>query len=99
MGPVDVVIGLPLSIKIAWGVWMAWAVAHAVWYRRSGSAAAKPVVTATSRTRSESRPMAKRPSSSSAVRVPAPYGSPDFITALDAEKHGVSVQSQQHVIV
>jgi hypothetical protein len=104
MGPVDVVIGLPISIKFGWGVWMAWGVALAVWYHRSHPAhqthpthLALPV--APKQLRSGPRPAAKKPSSGT-VRVAAPYGSPDFITALDAEQQqGVAVEAEDHATV
>jgi hypothetical protein len=90
MGPVEVLIGLPLSIKIGWAVWLAWAVAQAVWYRRAQvSEPAPPILlpAAPRRSSAHARPIATKPtSSSSGVRIAAPYGSPDFIAALDAEQ-------------
>ena len=92
-----VVTGLSLPVKIAWGVWLAWGLAQLAWYywpaQSTPTYARTPVPPARD---SSVRPVAVRPSS---IKKPAPasvapYGTSDFIAALDQEQAELAAQGQ-----
>jgi hypothetical protein len=81
--------GLSLPVKIAWGVWLLWGVGQLAWqfwprhetriYRTTASRGSGP------------RPVAVRPRKRvvAAPATAAPYGTSDFIAALDQEQQPV----------
>jgi hypothetical protein len=76
--------GLSPAVKVAWGAWLVWAVAQLVWYfwPRGES----EIYRTTTPRSSAVRPVAVRPSKVMTPAVVAPYGTSDFIAALDQEQ-------------
>jgi hypothetical protein len=87
--PLFAILGdLSLAVKVAWGLWLVWGVAQLAWYfwPRGESQIYR---TTTSRS-SGVRPVAVRPSKVMTPAAVAPYGTSDFIAALDQEQGGAS---------
>ena len=93
---ITTVIGLPLAIKAGWLIWMAWAAAQVLWYRRArvaGSVAHVPVAPAARRRpearpelRSEPRPDPRpepRPVRQEAASTPEPAEPVSSLPAID----------------
>jgi hypothetical protein len=78
---------LSLPVKMAWGVWLVWGLGQLAWFLwPSGSSRARAVQM---RSSSSVRPVAVRPPSRKAMATApgaAPYGTSDFIAALDEEQ-------------
>jgi hypothetical protein len=88
--PVVAVLGsLSLPVKVAWGVWLVWGVAQLAWYFFPREEFNVYRTTASAARSSGVRPVAVRPSRVIAPAAVAPYGTSDFIAALDQEQ-GVS---------
>jgi hypothetical protein len=87
--PVVVVLGgLSLPVKVAWGVWLVWGAGQLAWYFWPREESRIYRTTPTLSRGSGPRPVAVRPpkrvvASPAAV---APYGTSDFIAALDQEQ-------------
>lgn len=86
--------GLTLPVKIAWGVWLAWGAGQLGWFAwtRRAPRAPRPIAAPVVSRESGVRPVAIRPTpaprkvASSAPAPAAPYGTSDFIAALDEEQ-------------
>lgn len=90
VNPVLVVLsGVSLPVKVAWGVWLVWGVAQLAWYFWPSqesriyrtTTAAPPAWSA-----SGPRTAAVRSPKKVAPAAVAPYGTSDFIAALDQEQ-------------
>lgn len=74
---------LPLAIKAGWGIWIAWAAAQVMWYRRARVAAApvvqapKPAPVARRRPEPRSEPRPEPSPEPRAVRQESAPASPD----------------------
>ena len=90
LNPVLVVLnGISLPVKIAWGVWLVWGIGQLAWYFWSRDESRIYRTTAPAPPRpSGPRPVAVRPPKKvvAAPAAIAPYGTSDFIAALDQEQ-------------
>jgi hypothetical protein len=97
LNPLFVVLGgLTMPVKIAWSVWLLWALGQLAWtlWQRNRSQVYRP-----SARQSGVRPTAVRPPSKKIVTpasASSPYGTSDFIAALDEEQATASIEMPEH---
>jgi hypothetical protein len=95
-----IVDGLTLPVKVAWLVWLAWGVVQLAWLALRRARAARPRPAPGSHSgvrRSAVRPPVRK--SSVQVHTPpatSPYGTSDFIAALDEEQAAVAAGDVGH---
>lgn len=94
-----VVVLLPLTVKIAWGVWLAWGITQIAWSLGLLQRDPKPIFRASTPPRPAPRPSPARRSSitrpvAKPAPQPAPYGTSDFLAVLDQEQGTADVRSR-----